>query len=346
MRFWDASVIIPLVVTESTTPELQALAAEDRVMLVWWATTYKVYAAEQRTTHSGLTPAHGSVWETPSRREASWLVGSRIWCEPGRAVIGERRLQDQPAASAHLVCSCAEIVARKGGTMSQALPLVWITWICAAGAYVAAQGGQPTLRSFTPTEEVLVTGAEVAPSAARAGSSTFAFRGAARCSPDGTAALVPYLPGAPAGSVVRVERDGRRTVVQLATALDVSPDHIDIGAIAHGDSGKVYVLVLTADVNSRVPRQVLSVSSDGSVRRIGNVQEGDDFIAKDLAVMTSGDVLLAGVRPHSGRLATSILTDAGVQSPVLELPTVEPAAGIYAAAGSSDGAYVVDERNA
>jgi hypothetical protein len=29
MRFWDASVIIPLVVTESTTPELQALAAED-----------------------------------------------------------------------------------------------------------------------------------------------------------------------------------------------------------------------------------------------------------------------------------------------------------------------------
>jgi hypothetical protein len=135
-------------------------------------------------------------------------------------------------------------------------------------------------------------------------------------------------------------------VVQLATALDVSPDHIDIGAIAHGDSGKVYVLVLTADVDSRVPRQVLSVSSDGSVRRIGNVQEGDDFIARDLAVMTSGDVLLAGVRPHSGRLATSILTDAGVQSPVLELPTVEPAAGIYAAAGSSDGAYVVDERNA
>ena len=77
MRFWDASVIIPLVVTESTTPELQALAAEDRVMLVWWATTYKVYCCGSENDSFWLDPC---AWECvgdskPSGGElASWLA--------------------------------------------------------------------------------------------------------------------------------------------------------------------------------------------------------------------------------------------------------------------------------
>ncbi len=36
MKFWDATAIVPLLVAEPTTRPLQALAARDPDMLVWW----------------------------------------------------------------------------------------------------------------------------------------------------------------------------------------------------------------------------------------------------------------------------------------------------------------------
>jgi hypothetical protein len=36
VRFWDASAIVPLLVAEPSTRRLQALAAKDSAMLVWW----------------------------------------------------------------------------------------------------------------------------------------------------------------------------------------------------------------------------------------------------------------------------------------------------------------------
>lgn len=48
MRFWDASAILPLLVAEPTTRALQALASEDRAMLVWWATEVECASAIAR----------------------------------------------------------------------------------------------------------------------------------------------------------------------------------------------------------------------------------------------------------------------------------------------------------
>ena len=45
MKFWDASAIVPLLMTEPTTSALQALAAKDPVMLVWWATEVECVSA-------------------------------------------------------------------------------------------------------------------------------------------------------------------------------------------------------------------------------------------------------------------------------------------------------------
>ena len=36
MKFWDAPAIVPLLVAEESTRRLQALAAKDSAMLVWW----------------------------------------------------------------------------------------------------------------------------------------------------------------------------------------------------------------------------------------------------------------------------------------------------------------------
>jgi len=51
--FWDASAIVPLLVTESTTAGLLALAAKNPAMLVWWATEVECASAVARLERDG-----------------------------------------------------------------------------------------------------------------------------------------------------------------------------------------------------------------------------------------------------------------------------------------------------
>ena len=53
MKFWDASAIVPLVITEPTTTTLQALAEKDPTMLVWWATEVECASAIARLEREG-----------------------------------------------------------------------------------------------------------------------------------------------------------------------------------------------------------------------------------------------------------------------------------------------------
>ena len=48
MKFWDASAIVPLLVAEEMTRRLQALAAKDSAMLVWWGSAVECISALAR----------------------------------------------------------------------------------------------------------------------------------------------------------------------------------------------------------------------------------------------------------------------------------------------------------
>ena len=48
MRFWDASAIVPLLITEASTRRLQALAEQDSDMLVWWGSKVECVSALAR----------------------------------------------------------------------------------------------------------------------------------------------------------------------------------------------------------------------------------------------------------------------------------------------------------
>jgi predicted nucleic acid-binding protein len=48
MIFWDASAILPLLVADSTTSRLQALASRDPDMLVWWGAEVECISALAR----------------------------------------------------------------------------------------------------------------------------------------------------------------------------------------------------------------------------------------------------------------------------------------------------------
>ena len=58
MKFWDASAIVPLLVAESTTQRMQALARRDPDMLVWWGSEVECVSALARLERAGaLDPA-------------------------------------------------------------------------------------------------------------------------------------------------------------------------------------------------------------------------------------------------------------------------------------------------
>jgi predicted nucleic acid-binding protein len=48
MKFWDASAIVPLLMTGPTTKTVQALAEKDPTMIVWWTTEVECASAITR----------------------------------------------------------------------------------------------------------------------------------------------------------------------------------------------------------------------------------------------------------------------------------------------------------
>lgn len=57
MKFWDASAIVPLLVTETTTSRLQALAQRDPDMIAWWGSTAECASALTRLERDGALDA-------------------------------------------------------------------------------------------------------------------------------------------------------------------------------------------------------------------------------------------------------------------------------------------------
>jgi predicted nucleic acid-binding protein len=57
VKFWDASAIVPLLVAGAATRRLQALAAKDAAMLVWWGSEVECVSALARLERDGaLSP--------------------------------------------------------------------------------------------------------------------------------------------------------------------------------------------------------------------------------------------------------------------------------------------------
>jgi len=59
VKFWDASAIVPLLVTEPSSRRLQALATADPAMLVWWGSTVECTSAVARLERDGVLTTEG-----------------------------------------------------------------------------------------------------------------------------------------------------------------------------------------------------------------------------------------------------------------------------------------------
>ena len=74
MKFWDASAIVPLLIMEPATRTLQALAANDVTMLVWWATAVECASAIARLERDGALDeaAAGDAFKRLQHLSSAW----------------------------------------------------------------------------------------------------------------------------------------------------------------------------------------------------------------------------------------------------------------------------------
>lgn len=62
MKFWDASAVVPLLVSEQASSPLLDLLEQDQVMVVWWGTPVEcVSAIARREREKALTVADASA---------------------------------------------------------------------------------------------------------------------------------------------------------------------------------------------------------------------------------------------------------------------------------------------
>jgi predicted nucleic acid-binding protein len=59
VKFWDASAIVPLLVAESATRSIQALARRDPDMLAWWGSQVECASALARLERDALLDGKG-----------------------------------------------------------------------------------------------------------------------------------------------------------------------------------------------------------------------------------------------------------------------------------------------
>jgi len=117
VRFWDTSVVVPLLLMERSTPAALATLAEDPDQCVWWGTTVECVSALARVERDG-----GAVEQAFDRLDEF----ARTWREidPSNAVrrAATRLLRVHPLRAADALRLAAAIVAAEGEPRS--LPFV------------------------------------------------------------------------------------------------------------------------------------------------------------------------------------------------------------------------------
>ncbi len=106
MKFWDASAIVPLLVAEESTRPLQALAAKDSAMLVWWGSVVECISTLARLERDGAlsSPAMPLALQRLQQLSAGWheiADASQNFTDRPAAQQGARpRLKRRPLVAA------------------------------------------------------------------------------------------------------------------------------------------------------------------------------------------------------------------------------------------------------
>lgn len=99
MKFWDSSAVVPLCVREPGSSTVRSLLAEDRSLVVWWATRVECVSTFMRQARAGTLSVTG---ERQARQVLVTLARSWIEIQPTETLRGtaERLLAVHPLRAA------------------------------------------------------------------------------------------------------------------------------------------------------------------------------------------------------------------------------------------------------
>lgn len=120
MRYWDSSAVIPLTVTEASTDPMRAMAEQDPVMCVWWATEVECVSALARLEREG---ALTDTATTSALERLDLLAESWNEVQPVAAVrsAARRLLRVHALRAADALQLAAAVVAAEGQPASLAV---------------------------------------------------------------------------------------------------------------------------------------------------------------------------------------------------------------------------------
>lgn len=113
MKFWDSSSLVPLIVDEELSDQLQALYSDEPGVIVWWGASVECASSIARREREGkLSPREAT--EAFSRLDTIARSWSRI--EPVDAVleISRRLLRVHPLRAADALQLAAAVLASEG----------------------------------------------------------------------------------------------------------------------------------------------------------------------------------------------------------------------------------------
>ena len=110
MRYWDASGIVPLLVRQARTENLQSLLSDDPAMVTWWGTPIECLSALMRLVREGHLSGDGAL-----AAEARLGALRAAWVEvvPGEACrrAAERMLRVHALRAADALQLAAALIA-------------------------------------------------------------------------------------------------------------------------------------------------------------------------------------------------------------------------------------------
>jgi predicted nucleic acid-binding protein len=99
VRFWDTSALVPLVLLESTTDQLEGLLSEDAVAAIWWGTPVELESAIARSHREGRLDGKARRAAIESTRA---ILDRALEIEPSEAVRerAQRLVRSHPLRAA------------------------------------------------------------------------------------------------------------------------------------------------------------------------------------------------------------------------------------------------------
>jgi len=99
VKFWDSSAIVPLCVKEPSSDTVRSLLADDRSLVIWWATRVECVSTFMRQVRAGALSAVG---ERQARQVLATLARSWIEIQPTEILrrTAERLLAVHPLRAA------------------------------------------------------------------------------------------------------------------------------------------------------------------------------------------------------------------------------------------------------